>query len=203
MAAQIGQPCVVGQSVFDQFLSDARHHGLTAVRQIPDSRRLVDRGTCVVSFVAHLHITGVHADAQLDRGEVSKLQIERTCHCVAGACKGGHEAVAFALFDRPYAVVLGNDFVSRPVQTGQRGRHRLRLGLPELGRALDVGEQQRHRAGRQQLGHVNVAPVSRAHASQHPPPLVGKTSAQRRIYAPSLPRASTPQGGWSGAAQTG
>ena len=181
MAAQIGQPCVVGQSVFDQFLCDARHHGLTAVRQIPDSRRLVDRGTCVVSFVAHLHITGVHADAQLDGGEVSKLQIERTCHCIAGACKGSHEAVAFALLDRSDAVVLGNDFVSRPVQKGQRGRHRHGLGLPELGRAFDVGEQQRHRAGGQQLGHINVTPVSRAHASQHPTLPIRKTSAQRRI----------------------
>ena len=84
-------------------------HGLTAVRQIPDSRRLVDRGTRVVAFVAHLHFAGVHADAQLDRRQVSSLQIERTCHCIAGPCEGSHEAVALALLDRADAAVLGNE----------------------------------------------------------------------------------------------
>ena len=66
--------------------------------------------------------------------------------------------------------------------TCDRGRHRLRLACPQLRRALDVGKQQRHRAGRQQLGHVNIAPLSRAHASQHQASTTGKTSAQRRIF---------------------
>ena len=166
------------------------------MRQIAQPRGLVDRRARVVALVAQLHVAGVHPDAQLDRREIRPLQLQRARHRVAGARERRDEAVALALLDGADAVVLRDEFRGGPIHARDRGRHRLRLGLPQLGRALDVGKQQRHRAGRQQLGHVNVAPLSRAHASQHAPPVGGKTSAQRRIYAPSS-CAFTPQGGWS------
>ena len=100
--------------------------------------------------------------------EVGTLHIERICHCIAGSCERGDEAIALTLFDWAYPAVFGNELRGRPIQAGDGLGHGVRLGLPELSRALDVGEQQRHRAGRQQLGHGNLGPVSRAHASQHP-----------------------------------
>ena len=62
----------------------------------------------------------------------------------------------------------------RAVQTRNGGAHVIGLGLPQPCRALDVGEEQRHRSCRK-LAHAQIAPVQRrrlrspvrlAHASQ-------------------------------------
>ena len=164
VAAQIGQPRVIGKLVFDHFLGCGRHDGLAAVCQVAQPSGLVDRRAGVVAFVAQLHVAGVNSDAKLDRGEFGALQVQRAPHRVAGARERGNEAVALTLFDRAYPAVLGDERRGGPVQKSDGGRHRLRPVIPQLCRALDIGKQQRHRAGRQQLGHVNIAPLSRAHA---------------------------------------
>ena len=67
----------------------------------------------------------------------------------------------------------GDGLVDRAVQLCQRGGHLLGLGFPQPRRALDVGQQQRHRSGRQQLTQAQLAPGQRwhlrvlAHGSQH------------------------------------
>ena len=48
------------------------------------------------------------------------------------------------------------------VQASDRGGHLVRLRLPQPRGAFDVGQQQRHRAGRQ-LVHGHIAPVQRRH----------------------------------------
>jgi hypothetical protein len=133
MPAQIGQPRLFGELVFDHFLCCRRHDGLAAVRKVAQSSRLVDRGARVVALVAQLHIAGVHADAQLDRRQIRPLQLQRTRHSVAGAGKCGYKAVAFTLFDRAHTVVLGDELGGGLIHACDRGRHRLGLGRPQLG----------------------------------------------------------------------
>ena len=86
-----------------------------------------------------------------------------------------HEAVALTLLDRPHPAVGGEQVRKRAVQARDGGRHLVRLGLPQPRRALDIGEQQRHRSG-WQLAHAQLTPVHRrhvrawisfGHASQH------------------------------------
>jgi hypothetical protein len=71
------------------------------------------------------------------------------------------------LLDRAYPVVRGDEFGNRAIQQGDRDRHRLWLLFPQPRRALDIGEQQRHRAGRKHTTHVDVTFVTRADGSQH------------------------------------
>jgi hypothetical protein len=70
----------------------------------------------------------------------------------------------------------GNDIGHDVVEARDRGGHFLGLGLPQPRGALDVSQQQRHRAGRQKPAHTKLAPVHQrrvrawvdlAHASQH------------------------------------
>ena len=51
----------------------ADNHGLSAVRQIAQTGRFVDRRARVVAFIAQLHFTGVQADAQLDRRQAGPV----------------------------------------------------------------------------------------------------------------------------------
>ena len=109
MAAQVGQPCLVGKLVLDHFLGRGRDDGLAAVCQVAQPSGLVDRRARVVALVAQLHVAGVHPDPQLDRRQIRPLQLQRACHRIAGPGERGDEAVAFALFDRAHAVVLGDE----------------------------------------------------------------------------------------------
>ncbi len=84
--------------------------------------------------------------------------------------------------------MLSNDLVHCAVQTRHRGRHRRRLGLPQLGRALDVGEQQRHRPGRKEFAHVNVAFLNRVHAIQDPALRRVKHPPKRCFEEPLTPK---------------
>ena len=65
-------------AIDDQILSRARQHGLATVGQIAQPRGAVDRRTDVIAFVAQLHLAGVHADAQPDRGQRRPLQLQRS-----------------------------------------------------------------------------------------------------------------------------
>ncbi len=183
VTAQVDQPRIGRQAVFDQFLGDPRHDGLAAVRQIAKSRRLVDGRSRVIAFVAQLNVTGVHAHPKSDRRHVATLQIQRAGDRVACMRERGHETVAFALFDRSNPAMFGDQLPCGAVEQRDGCRHRVGLGLPQLGGTLDVGEQQRHRPRRKQLGHVNLGPLSCAHASQRAAGVDPETSAQRRIYA--------------------
>ena len=63
--------------------------------------------------------------------------------------KAADHAVALTLLDRPDAAVERDGRVEELVVTGDRGRRLVGARLPELRRALDVGEEERHRAGRE------------------------------------------------------
>src|SRR6185312_16179538 len=93
-------------------------------------------------------------------------------------------------FHRPHTTMGSYDLAQRAIKPRHRGRHLLRLALPQPRRALDVGQKQRHRSGRQ-LAHAQVPPahrphvraaVSPAHASQRPAIPHDRTSAKTRIY---------------------
>ena len=69
VAAEVRQPGVGGQPVQHHVLRGSRQHGLPAMRQVAQARGPVDRGADVVPVVAQLHLPGVYADAQPDRGQ--------------------------------------------------------------------------------------------------------------------------------------
>ena len=75
MRTKVGQPGVGRQPVENQIFGDARQHGLPAVGQIAQACGPVDGRTDVVALVAQLHLTGMHADAQPDRGQRRPLQL--------------------------------------------------------------------------------------------------------------------------------
>ena len=180
MGAQIGQPRVVRQLSVTNRLGGARQHRLAAVGQVAQPAGPVDGRSDVVALVAQLHVAGVNADAQPDRGQRRPLQIEGAGHGVDGAAERDHEAVAFALFDRADSVVVRYQFGQCAIQFATPPSL-LGLGVPQPGRAFDVGEQQRHRSGRQGLVHalrsnsksprgpisLMLASMRRSHAAKH------------------------------------
>ena len=183
MGAKIGQPGACREPVDDHVLGRARQHGLPAMGQIAQPRGAVDGRAGVVVLIAQLHLPGMHPDAQPDRCQRCPLQLQRARHRVAGARERDHEAIALALFDRPHTVMVRDDVAHRTIQSPDRGRHLLGLGLPQPRGALDIGQQQCHRSGRQ-LAHAWVAPVHRrrirtwinfAHANRHVPATGGNT----------------------------
>ena len=178
VAAEMGQPHALREVVEHEFLGGGGQHGLSAVGQVAHPAGPVDGGADVVALVAKLYLAGVQADPQLDRCQRSALQLEGACHGIAGSGECDHEAVAFTLFDGSDPMVGADDGGQGGVQPGYRGGHLFRLGLPKTGRTLDIGQQQRHRSGRQ-VAHAQVAPVHRhrvhapirfAHVSQHGAP---------------------------------
>jgi hypothetical protein len=94
------------------------------------------------------------------------LQVQRAGHRVRSAGERDHEAVALTLLDRADSVTGGDDVGQHLIQVRNGGGHLVGLRLPHPRRALDVGQQQRHRSGRKVV-HAHVAPVRFAHANQH------------------------------------
>jgi hypothetical protein len=117
--------------------------------EIAQPRSAVDGGSDVIAFIAQLHLAGVHADPQGDRGQRRPLQSQRTRHRVTGPRQRHHKAVAFALFHRAHPAMSAEQIRQRLVQPRERRGHLLRLRLPEPGGVFDVGQQQRHGARRQ------------------------------------------------------
>src|SRR5271163_1017216 len=70
-----------------------------------------------------------------------------------------HKTVTLTLLDRAHTVIGGHDITDDLVETRNRSRHHLGLGLPQPRRTLHVSQQQRHRARRQKPTHAKIAPV--------------------------------------------
>ena len=86
------------------------------------------------------------------------------------------------LFDRPHAVVSVHHARKRAVESMKGSGHLFGSGFPQPRGTLDVGQQQRHRSGRYQFAHAQIAPAQRrrvnlAHASQ---PVAFVTREHRR-----------------------
>jgi hypothetical protein len=195
VAAEVGQPGLAGKLIVDHFLCGGGDYRLAAVRQVAQASRFVDRRSGVVALVPQLHIAGMQPDAQLDGSQIRPLQRQRACDGVAGPGERCDETVAFPLFDRTHPVVFRDDPRGGLIHPRDRGCHGPGLGCPQPRRTFDIGEQQRHRADGEQLAHVQVTFLGRAHASQLLGPAGLITSAQRRIspsrgsYSEIRPRA--------------
>ena len=77
----------------------------------------------------------------------ARCKIEGARHGVAGARERRDEAVALTLFDGSHSTMCREQIGQDGIKACDGGRHLVRLGLPEPRGALDVGKQQRHRAG--------------------------------------------------------
>ena len=115
------------------------------------TRRPIECRTIVVA-VAEFGIAGMHGNAHTNRcrlgprfGAQRALNGQRRFQCIRSRRKDGQEAVSRHLYD---AAAMTLDAVPQQcVMAGQRGPHRLALGVPKTGAALDVGEQKREGAG--------------------------------------------------------
>ena len=61
MRAQIDQPRISRQPVDDERLGGSREQRLTAMAEISQPRRPVDRRTRVIALIAELYLARVHA----------------------------------------------------------------------------------------------------------------------------------------------
>ena len=73
----------------------------------------------------------MHTDAQSDRRQRCPLQFQRTHHRVACARERQHKTVTLALLDRTHTTMGGDQVSKRGIEPCDRGRHRLRLALPQ------------------------------------------------------------------------
>ena len=130
VSAQIGQPRVGRQRVNGQRLGHTRQHRLAAMGQIAQPRGPVDRGTDVIALIAQLHLAGVHADPQANRGQRRPLQLQRTRHRVTGPRERHHKAVTLALLHRAHSAIRGHQIRQCAIQPLKRRRHPLGLRFP-------------------------------------------------------------------------
>ena len=148
VAAEVGQPGTLRQAVDDEVVRGPGHHRLAAVGEIAQAGRPVHGRAHVVALVAQLRLAGVEADTEPDGGQRGPLQIEGAGHGFGGAGEGDHEAVALALLHGAHPSMAGDRFTEDAIEARHGLGHGLRLGFPQPGRAFDVGQQKRDRAGR-------------------------------------------------------
>ncbi len=160
MQAKILQPGTGRQRSGEQLGRSTRHQYLPAVCGGFQAGRPVDDRPEVIA-VALLAGTGMQAHA--DQDWPARRPGLRTQRLLSGQDRGDcgwcrperrAEGVAYRLED-----ITARGLDGRPedlVVAAERDRHWRRLGLPQPGRALDIGEQQRDRAGgdRGRLAHL-------------------------------------------------
>ncbi len=159
-----------GQRINHQIACGVGDERLPTVPNRPHARAPDDRRAEVVAGVAQADLARVerHAHTHLPTGgprflRERALNVERRGHRIRRPREGANHAVAFTLLDRAHASVQRHGGFEQLVVTGYRVRRLVGTRLPELRRALDVGEQERHRSGRELgldgSGHVRVCQV--------------------------------------------
>jgi len=145
--------------VAQQHRGARRGEDLAAVRQGAQARAADDRRAGVVLRVADAGLAGVHRHPDRDRAQRGPglvqqcaLRLDRGGDREGGTREHRDHAVALALLDGPDAAVPAYRLVEDRVVAIDRRGHRLRLGLPQRRRFLDVAEQERHGAGRWRRG---------------------------------------------------
>jgi hypothetical protein len=154
--AEVGEADAVDRGVAHEPQRRERAQDLTAVRHRHESRGAVRRRPVVVA-VAQLGLARVDAHTDPQREPVGprlarerELRVDRRRDRVVRRGEHGVHTVAGRLHDE--TVVELDRGPEDLVVAGECGRHRRGLFLPEAGRALDIGEQERDRP-RRQLGH--------------------------------------------------
>ncbi len=185
--AEVDQLAVRRHGVAQQLLGRQRDEYLAAVGCAHETRRLVHRGAVVVALT-RLSGSRVNPDAYSQTADVAPVlccdgALCRDCgECSGfGSSEGAVDAVAGHLHD---VSVVGGDCVTQdPVVACQHVFHRLGVLLPEAGRALEVGEQERDRPGRQ-VSHRKHRPrtgACRRGSSRGPQQSVGAAPRVRAV----------------------
>jgi 3-oxoacyl-[acyl-carrier protein] reductase len=161
MHTEIHQRGTVGQAVEYQIARRLRQDGLAAVRNISEASSAGDGRADVVVGVSELYLASVNADSQPHRFKVGPLEVDRASRCGRRPRERDNEAVALALLDGTDTTVSRGTVLERLVEARDRRSHDDRILLPQTGRALDVGEEQRHRSHRQGSRSRGAPPVLR------------------------------------------
>ena len=163
--AEIAQRDLRADVIAHEIGAGGRRHDLSAVRRRGDASGTVHRRAVVVA-VTHLRHPGVQTHPDLQRlGEhpllagQRALRVDRSRHCVGCSAERSVQAIAGGLHHM--AVALLHRASQDLVVARQRIAHRLGMLLPEAGRALEIGEQERHRP-RREVSHPSISLSSRS-----------------------------------------
>ena len=131
-------------------------------------------GAAVVAFAAEHDLTGVDGHPHPQRGSLRPrfglqrlLGVEGGGDGVRRSLEGGQHRIALALLDRAHPTMGGDGLIEQGVEASDRRRHHLGSALPGRGGRLDIGEQERHRAGGQRASPGRHRRQSRARRAGH------------------------------------
>ena len=143
--AQVAERHTRGRAVDQQHRQRLRHQHLAAMRRRHDARGAVHHAAEEI-VVAALDDAGVQTAARPQRNAVDArigeclLELQSGRDRVLRVVEGGVHAVARHL---DHAAAMRVDRGPRQVIVpGQRGLHALRLALPQLGAAFDIGKEE-------------------------------------------------------------
>jgi hypothetical protein len=178
----------VGQGACHQLMRRARQQRLPAMPDRPQPRTAMDRGAGVVARIAQHGLTGVqrdtHAQIHALRPRVAPqrpLQIECARDCIRRSHEHADRTVTLALLLRKHPATRPHRLDEQVVAARHHARHHLAPLLPQQGRALDIGQQERHRPSRDNRHRVLVNSTHRNHDRlvHHPKPAPPRTSLHR------------------------
>ena len=179
--AEIAQHHAVGQTIDHEIVRGARQHGLSAMGGVPEPRTADDRGALVVARIAKIDLTRVerHPDPHLRRlgpGLLAErpLHIQSRRERFGRLRERGDDTVALALLDRPNATVKLDRRIEQGMVASDRRGGDLFARLPDAGRSLDVGQQQRDRPGRESTSGRHLCMLPQLLRSRRRP-LIGKS----------------------------
>ena len=160
---QVPEVDLWGEGVGDHLgTCPAREH-LAAMAQLADSCGADDRLAHVVLRVAQPRLAAVerHPHPDLDPGrprlcEDRPLRGDRGGYRVGAALERGDDAVSLALLERQRPTMGADRVVQQVVVALDDVGHLLGMGLPEMRRALEVGQEEGHDASRQGRGRARI-----------------------------------------------
>ena len=179
-----------GEQVTGDVYHGAGGEQLAAVGETPKPGGLIDSDAVVVAG-AQVDLSDVHGGTDAQRQALcpglvvdSADQLGARRDGMACASKDAEVAVALAARFHHATVMADHYLVDQLIEARRRRVHRLRVRLPQLRAALDIRQQQRHRASRQDahtrslahdiLGDLRQAGGQSSHArpgrlEEHPP----------------------------------
>ena len=158
-ATQVAQCDPRREPVGDELGCRSGKQHLPTAREPAQPRRSAE-GRAEVVAVIHLGLARVQSGAHLQVDSLGPrlvqdgaLERERGVDRVGRVCERGERAVSLALGPGHAPAVRLGDVGGELVVADHHGRHHPGMGFPEVGRALHVGEDERHDAG----GHAALA----------------------------------------------
>ena len=181
MRTEVTDADPVGQPACHQLIRRARQQRLAPIPDRPQPSTAMDRGTCVVTRIAQHRVPGVqchtHAHIHTLRPRLASqrpLQIECARNRIRRSHEHGDRTITLTLLLWTHPATRLRDLGEQVVTARHHRRHHLAPLLPQQGRALNIGQQERHRPSRDDRHGILVNSAHRNHDRlvHHPKPAV-------------------------------